>query len=45
MPEGFEIESATGGARAIGPKADDGKRLLTLHLNGKTLGEHVSTSR
>ncbi|GAA5484469.1 hypothetical protein [Haloferula sargassicola] len=40
LPESLEIEAVTGGALSHWTESRDGdRRLLTLHLNGKTLGE------
>ncbi|MDB6079155.1 MAG: hypothetical protein JWO82_2902, partial [Akkermansiaceae bacterium] len=42
IPDGFEVESVTGAALGNWAESGDGgKRTLSLHLQGKTLGEQV----
>ncbi len=40
VPLGFEVESVTGAALSHWTSSDaDGRRIVTLHLNGRTLGD------
>lgn len=42
LPEGFEIEALSGAALNQWTEAQDGnRRVVTLHLNGRTIGEQV----
>ena len=41
MPDGLEVESLSGAALAQWTEAQEGpQRIVTLHLNGRTMGEH-----